>query len=96
MNNKLKEMEKLRRAIKKKALGYNIVEETVDYSLVDGEMVPSKRKTATRHIPPDVSALKALLDMVDEKSYSSMTDKELQEEKTRLLKILAQSENKQE
>lgn len=91
----VKEMEKLRRAIKKKALGYNVVEETVDYSLVDGEMVPSKRKTAKRHIPPDVAALKAFLDMAEEKDYSAMSDSELAEERTRLLKILAESEKEE-
>ena len=94
MKKDILDMEKLKKAIKKKALGYNVVEETVDYSLVDGEMVPSKKKTATRHIPPDVSALKALMDMKEETNYESMTDEELSKEKTRLLKILADTENK--
>ncbi|HRX13633.1 MAG TPA: hypothetical protein P5087_01225 [Eubacteriales bacterium] len=94
MKKDILDMEKLKKAIKKKALGYNVVEETVDYSLVDGEMVPSKKKTATRHIPPDVSALKALMDMKEETDYESMTDEELSKEKTRLLKILADTENK--
>ncbi|MDD4832916.1 MAG: hypothetical protein PHI78_04485 [Clostridia bacterium] len=94
MKKDILDMEKLKKAIKKKALGYNVVEETVDYSLIDGEMVPSKKKTATRHIPPDVSALKALMDMKEETDYESMTDEELSKEKTRLLKILADTENK--
>lgn len=94
MKNNLKEMEKLKKAIKKKALGYNVVEETVDYSLVDGEMIPSKRKTATRHIPPDVMALKALMDMKEDSDYQKMSDGQLQEEKIRLLKILAESDDK--
>ena len=94
MKKDIIDMEKLKKAIKKKALGYNVVEETVDYSLIDGEMVPSKKKTATRHIPPDVSALKALMDMKDEVNYESMTDEELSKEKLRLLKILADTENK--
>lgn len=94
MKKDILDMEKLKKAIKKKALGYNVVEETVDYSLVDGEMVPSKKKTATRHIPPDVSALKALMDMKEETDYESMTDEELSKEKLRLLKILADTENK--
>jgi len=94
MKKDIIDMEKLKKAIKKKALGYNVVEETVDYSLIDGEMVPSKKKTATRHIPPDVSALKALMDMKDEVNYESMTDEELSKEKQRLLKILADTENK--
>jgi hypothetical protein len=94
MKKDILDMEKLKKAIKKKALGYNVVEETVDYSLVDGEMVPSKKKTATKHIPPDVAALKALMDMKEETDYESMTDEELSKEKTRLLKILADTENK--
>jgi len=94
MKKDILDMEKLKKAIKKKALGYNVVEETVDYSLVDGEMVPSKKKTATKHIPPDVAALKALMDMKDQVDYESMTDEELNKEKMRLLKILADTENK--
>lgn len=94
MKKDILDMEKLKKAIKKKALGYNVVEETVDYSLVDGEMVPSKKKTATKHIPPDVAALKALMDMKEQVDYESMTDEELNKEKMRLLKILADTENK--
>jgi len=95
MKKDILDMEKLKKAIKKKALGYNVVEETVDYSLVDGEMVPSKKKTATKHIPPDVAALKALMDLKEDNiNYESMTDEELNKEKMRLLKILADTENK--
>ena len=80
-------------ALLKKALGFDAKEIVEEYALDgDGEVKLSKKKVTTKCVPPDVAALKMLL----EKSVplSELTDEELAKEKERLIKILVQSEKK--
>ena len=53
--------------------------------MTDGEYKLVKRKVTTREIPPDIKAVKLLLDGGNDESFS---DEELEEEKQRLLKLL--------
>ncbi len=81
----------LKKALVKKALGYD-AEEVVEEYVGDDEGVKlSKRKVTVKNYPPDLSAIKLL--MTDDKSpVETMTDEELKEEKNRLLKLLSAEE----
>jgi len=78
--------EKILRSLYKKAVGYTVSEKTMEYS-PEGDVV--KKKVTTKHYPPDIAALKAYLEFIEEgESLEQMSDDELQSEKVRLLKIL--------
>ena len=77
--------EQIKRAILKVALGYSLEEVTEEYGVEDGELKLLKRKETKKDIPPDLKAVKLLL---DERDYSVLTDEELEAEKQRLLKQL--------
>lgn len=53
--------------------------------MTDGEYKLVKRKVTKREIPPDIKAVKLLLDGGNDEAFS---DEELEEEKQRLLKLL--------
>lgn len=83
----------LKDALIKKALGYDVKEVVEEYSSDDdGEVKLSKKKVTTKFVPPDMTALKILLDE-NQKDFSQMTDEELYEEKIRLLYLLKQTQN---
>ena len=44
-----------------------------------------KRKVVIKNVPPDVSAVKLLVEMNEEKDYLNLTDEELEQEKLRLI-----------
>lgn len=77
----------LEQALLKKALGYDATEVVEEY-VGDGDDIKlSKKKVTTKNVPPDMSALKFLLDE-SQKEVGEMTDQELFEEKVRLLCLL--------
>lgn len=87
----------VKQALIKKALGYDakeVVEEYVQNS--EGEVQLTKRKVTTKCVPPDVQALKLLLEDDAQKPIIEMSDEELEKEKTRLLKLLNQGEKGEE
>ena len=77
----------LEQALLKKALGYDATEVVEEYVGDGDEIKLSKKKVTTKNVPPDMSALKFLLDE-SQKEVSEMTDQELYEEKVRLLCLL--------
>ena len=77
----------LEQALIKKALGYDATEVVEEYVGDGDEIKLSKKKVTTKNVPPDMSALKFLLDE-SQKQVSEMTDQELFEEKVRLLCLL--------
>ncbi len=81
-------------AVKKKAMGYTTTENVDEYSLVDGELSIVKRKVTQKEVPPDIAAVKFL---IDEKSddYSDMTEEELISERDRLIKMFRSDKNRQ-
>ena len=82
---------KLVNSLYKKAVGYTATEKTMEYS-PEGEVV--KKKVTSKHYPPDISALKAYLDLISEgEDLERMTDEELENEKERLLKELEEIKN---
>ncbi len=88
-------VEELKKALLKKALGFSSDEIVEEYSLDEsGNSVLNKRKVTKKYNPPDISAMKLLLekeDLTDDK-LSQMTLSELKKEKKRLLKQLKEEE----
>jgi hypothetical protein len=80
---------KVVKALKKRALGYETTEITEEY-VDDGEggIKMLKRKVIQKNVPPDVSAVKLYVELTGESSIKNLSDEELQEEKIRLLKML--------
>lgn len=83
-----KERDKLKKALLNKALGFTAQEVVEEYGYSGDELVLTKRKTSTKSYPPDMSALQMLLSREDENDLLKLTDKELEEEKIRLIKLL--------
>ncbi|MBO4472646.1 MAG: hypothetical protein J5765_02430 [Clostridia bacterium] len=82
---------KLAKSLYKKAVGYTATEKTLEYS-PEGELI--KKKVTSKHYPPDITALKAYLELLSgEESIENMTDEELEKEKERLLKELEEIKN---
>ncbi len=97
MKEKIKEQSKktikktnesdLKKALIKKALGYDYKEVVEEYtSDQEGEVKLVKKKITKKNVPPDITALKILIE--NQTPISSMTDEELEEEKNRLIKAL--------
>ena len=81
--------EKLKKAILKRALGYDAKEVVEEYSQTkDGEIVLTKKKVTVKNVPPDVSALKIMLDTLSDEELIGLTDEQLNEEMERLLNLL--------
>ncbi len=79
--------DKLKSALIKKAIGFDSTEVTEEYSIDDtGEIKLTKKKVTKKNVPPDMTAIKILID--DIKPVGEMTDEELENEKNRLLQIL--------
>ncbi len=77
-------------ALRKKAFGYKAEEVVEEYGEVDGSFCLIKRKVTKKDVAPDLSALKAYMDFKGEDVYSKMSLSELEKEKQRLLKELAE------
>lgn len=74
----------LMHALRKKALGYTVTEQTTEY---DGEGNEIKNKVSTKEVPPDLAALKLLLEA---EADEPQTEEQLEAERDRLLGELAQ------
>ncbi len=86
--------ENLKSALLKKALGFSVTETVEEYVGSDeGEIKLLKKKVTKKKVPPDVTALKMLLDET-RTDVKEMTDEELELERLRLLEQLTQSAKK--
>ena len=82
--------QELKTALIKKALGYDQVEVVEEYvGGEEGEVKLAKKKVTTKNVPPDITALKMLLDE-QHADLESMSDEELSAEKMRLIGLLKQ------
>ena len=82
--------EDFKSALIKKALGYDATEVVEEYvSGEEGEIKLTKKKVTKKNVPPDMTALKMLLESEGEK-LEEMSDEMLEKEKIRLLKILSE------
>lgn len=91
--------EEIKQALLKKALGYESDEIVEEYTTDEqGNPVLCKRKITKKFTPPDISALKFLLEQSDlsDDELSKMTDEELMQEKQRLLQLLKEKEKNED
>ena len=88
-NDKDISSESFKQALCKKALGFCVDEITEEYVSDDDSLKLTKRKIVSKQVPPDVSAIKTLLEISNfSDDVSNMTDEELLKEKERLLLLL--------
>ncbi len=80
-------------ALLRRAVGYEATETVEEYAECDGEVKLVKRKVSKKNIPPDVAAVKMILEQ-NGVAVADMTDEQLEAEKTRLLKLLSQFKEK--
>lgn len=89
--------QEIRDALCKRALGFES-DEIVEEYIADenGNAVLSKRKITKKFNPPDITALRFLLEESNlcDDDISKMTDEELLNEKQRLLALLKEKEEK--
>ena len=87
--------EQIKDALVKKALGYESDEIVEEYTTDEnGQAVLSKRKITKKFNPPDINALRFLLEQLSlsDDEISHMTDSQLIQEKERLLQLLKEKE----
>lgn len=77
--------EEIKGALKKCAIGFGTSEVVEEFSVEDGELKLVKKKVTKRDIPPDIKAVKMLM---DESGLDGLSDEELEAEREKLLKIL--------
>ena len=92
----MNEEEKIKKILLRKATGYCAKEETVEFTRDDqGGEVVSKRKISKKHIPPDTSALKLLIEHFYSNSFkelSELSEEELEKERERIIELIKQEE----
>ena len=76
-------------ALKKCAVGLETSEIVEEFGVEDGELKLVKRKVTKRDIPPDIKAVKML---IDGGGVDGLSIEELEEEKRNLLKVLNKEE----
>ena len=76
-------------ALKKCAVGLETSEVVEEFGVEDGELKLVKRKVTKRDIPPDIKAVKML---IDGGGVDGLSIEELEEEKRNLLKLLNKEE----
>ncbi len=70
--------EEIKKALYKKAVGYTAKEVVEEYGGEDGNLV--KKKVSKKHIPPDMTAIKTLIDIdQDAGELADKSDEELEE-----------------
>ena len=75
-------------ALKKRALGFAVTEQSEEYSADEnGALVLTKRKVSVKEIPPELSAIKLLMESRRDE-FDDMSEDELKKEKKRLLEEL--------
>lgn len=81
---------KLKKILLKKAEGYKIKETVTEYVIdEEGNRKPVKEKEQIKFVPPDINALKTLLELSGSaNSYDDYSDEELMAERERLIKSL--------
>lgn len=89
--------DELKDALFKKAMGFESDEIVEEFSADEnGNPILAKRKITKKFNPPDISALRFILEQskLSDDAISKMTDKELEKEKQRLLQLLKEKESK--
>lgn len=80
----------LEQVLKKCAVGFDTSETVEEFAVQDGELRLVKRKVTRRDIPPDIKAVKMLLD--GRQDIGELSDEELAAEREKLLKMLKEDD----
>ena len=74
----------------KVALGCSVEEVTEEYGVSDGQLTLVKRRETRKDIPPDLKAVRLLMEGQD---FSAMSDAELEKERKRLIARLKEEQD---
>lgn len=88
-DNKKVVKNKIEKSLLKKALGYNYKEVVDEYVIDEDGQKLTKRKITTKNVPPDISAVKLLLDELNvavNVDLSALSDADLKRELKDILK----------
>ena len=91
MDDYKKYVDKIEKSLIKKALGYQYKEVIEEYSIGDDGEKLSKKKITTKDVPPDISAVKLLLEELNlsqDVDFDNLTDEELKKEIKNALSLL--------
>ncbi len=82
--------DKIQKALLKRALGYDSSETVEEYAKDGEDMTIVRKKVTKKNVPPDITAVKMLLENMRGKDcdLSELSAKELEAEKLRLLALL--------
>lgn len=88
--------DKIEKSLIKKALGYQYKEVIEEYVIgEDGEKL-SKKKVTTKDVPPDISAVKLLLESLNVSQnvdFDNLSDEELKQEIKNAMELLEHNSN---
>ena len=84
----------VKKALVRCAVGFDTSEVVEEYTMADGELKLVKRKVTRRDVPPDIKAVKLLLD--GEADIGGMSDEELEERRKKLLAMLENNAEKKD
>lgn len=79
------ESKNVKDALTRCAVGMNASEVVEEFTVEDGELKLVKKKVTRRDIPPDIKAVKMLMDSGD---AANLTDEELEKEREKLIELL--------
>ena len=80
--------DKVKDALIKCAVGFETEEIIEEFAVLDGKLSLVKKKVTRRGVPPDIKAVKMLLDDVD---VGEMTDEQLESEREKLINLLKEN-----
>lgn len=83
--------EGVKKALVKCAVGFDTSEIVEEYTVDEGELKLVKRKVTRRDVPPDIKAVKMLLD--GEGNVDGMSDEELEERRKKLIEMLREGDS---
>ena len=83
--------EGVKKALVKCAVGFDTSEIVEEYTVDEGELKLVKRKVTRRDVPPDIKAVKMLLD--GEGNVGGMSDEEREERRKKLIEMLREGDS---
>lgn len=79
----------VKNALKKCAVGFGASEVVEEFTVEDGELRLVKKKVTRRDIPPDIKAVKMLM---DEGAVDALSDEEIESEMLKIKNLLKEND----
>lgn len=84
--------EKIKKALTKKAVGYDVKEVVEEYQDDEGTLKLTKKRVTKKHFPPDTQAAKMVIEgFLGSDALENLTDEQLEAEKIRLINSLKEN-----